>query len=242
MSLLKKIFGKSQEKESDKNDSSVHSHKNEDESNNQEQSPKSGSVRILPRIKVDYSHEIYFNDQSKSFMGNPMPNEFEIPEDQKPIVKPLFEDLILCFAIDEGNNYKILQNNTFKKNPNLNVDILHQVSLNALVEEIGDQIRINGDPNHIIMVTAGGNFEAALILLNNFWEQLHQLLNDNAIVSIPARDLLFICKAGNQEAIQKLREITKGYFDSPDTQGLLSKALYLKEMGTAELKIIEKAF
>jgi uncharacterized protein YtpQ (UPF0354 family) len=120
--------------------------------------------------------------------------------------------------------------------------MLHQISVNALIEEIGEQIKINGDPDHVIMVTAGGNFEAAIILLDNFWEQIHQIIKGNAIISIPAGDLLFICKEGNQEAIQKLRENTKGYFDNPETQGLLSKALYLKESENKELKIIEKTF
>lgn len=240
MSLFKKLFGKS--KEIEREEPTVHNPTEEEQVVNRKKETKGESVRILPRIKVDYSHEIYNDDKSKPFTGNPMPNEMEIPEDQKPIVKSLYEDLILCFAVDQGNSYKILQNEVFKKNPNLNEDLLQQISVNALIEEIGEQIKMNGDPEHIIMVTAGGNFEAAIILLDNFWQQIHQLINGNAIISIPARDLLFICRVGNQEAIQKLREITKGYFDNPETQGLLSKALYLKESGKRELKIIEKTF
>ncbi|GAA3633002.1 DUF1444 family protein [Flavivirga jejuensis] len=240
MNLFKKLSGKSKEIEREK--PTIQSPKDEEQVDNQKQVSKSKSVRILPRIKVNYLHEIYIDDQSKSFTGNPMPNGMEIPEDQKPIVKPLYEDLNLCFAVDEGNSYKILQNEIFEKNPNLNEDILHQISVNTLIEEIGEQIKMNGDPAHIIIVTAGGNFEAAIILLDNFWEQIHQIIKGNAIISIPARDLLFICKEGNQEATQKLREITKGYFDNPETQGLLSKALYLKELGNRELKIIEKTF
>lgn len=242
MSFFKKLFGKTEEQMTDNEDSAIPNTNIENESKNQQKSRKSESVRILPRIKVDYSHEIYANDQLKLFIGNPMPTGIEITEDQKPIVKALYEDLILCFAVDEGNSYKILQNEVFKNNPNLNKDILHQASVNALIEEIGEQIKMNGDPNHIIMITAGGNFEAAIILLDYFWEQMHQIINGNAIISIPARDLLFICKEGNQDAMKKLKEITKGYFDNPDTQGLLSKALYLKEIGKSELKIIERTF
>lgn len=242
MSFFKKLFGKPEEQKTENEDSKVPNTCMENESKNQQESPKGESVRILPRIKVDYSHEIYANDQSKPFTGNPMPNGMEIPEDQKPIVKQLYEDLILCFAVDEENSYKILQNEIFKKNPNLNEDILHQISVNTLIEEIGEQIKMNGDPNHIIMVTAGGNFEAAIILIDNFWEQIHQIINGNAVISIPARDLLFICKEGNQEALEKLKEITKGYFDNPETQGLLSKALYRKETGSSGLKIMETTF
>lgn len=243
MSIFKKFFGKSKEKEIEREVPKVQNPEHEEQHfDNQKQESKGNSVRILPRIKVDYSHKIYVDDQLKSFTGNPMTNQMEIPENQKPIIKPLYEDLILCFAVDEGNSYKILQNEIFEKNPNLNEDILQQISINSLIEEIGEQIKINGDPNHILMVTAGGNFEAAIILIEKFWEQIHQIINGNAIISIPAKDLLFISKEGNQKALDQLREITKGYFDNPETQGLLSKALYLKEIGKNELKIVEKTF
>ena len=242
MSFFKKLFGKSEERKTETKDSPVQNSEKENQPNNKPENQEAKTVNILPRIKVNYSHEIYIDDQSKSFTGNPMAKGIDIPEDQKPITKILYEDLLLCFAIDLGDSYKILQNEVFKKNPNLNIDMLHQVSVNALIGEIGEQIKINGDPNHLLMVTAGGNFEAAIILLDSFWEQIHQQINGNAIISIPARDLLFICKEGNQDALEKLREITKGYFDNPETQGLLSKALYLKEIGKSELKIIEKTF
>lgn len=242
MSFFKKLFGKSEKQKTEKKDSAVENTNVENELSNQQEPPESEAVKVLPRIKVDYSHEIYAGDQSRSFTGNSMPNGIEIPEDQKPIIKHLYEDLVLWFAVDERNNYKILQNEVLNNNPNLNEDILYQLSVDALIEEIGEQIKMNGDPDHIIMITADGNFEAAIILIDNFWEQIHQRLNGNVIISIPARDLLFICKEGNQEAIEKLREITKGYFDNPETQGLLSKALYLKEMGNSELKIVEKTF
>ncbi len=244
MNLFKKLFGRAEEKEIKQEEPIVQNQKKEEQVNNQNESQESmgESVKVLPRIKVDYSHEIYVEDQSKSFSGNSLPEGIEFPENQKPIVKPLYEDLILCFAVDEGNCYKILQKKIFEKNPNLNEDILQEVSVNALIAEIGEEIRVNGDPDDIMMVTAGGNFEAAIILIDNFWEQMHQIIKGNAVIAIPAKDLLFICKEDNQEAIQKLKEITKGYFDNPETQGLLSKALYLKESGNTALKILEKTF
>ncbi|MCI5054497.1 MAG: DUF1444 family protein [Flavobacteriales bacterium] len=200
------------------------------------------SVKILPRIKVNYSHELYANDQAKSFIGNPMPEGVKLTYDQQPITKNLWEDVVLCFAVDKGDRYELLQNDVLEKNPNLNIDLLHQISVNALVEEIGANIQLHGDPNHLLMVTAGGNFEAAIILIENFWEQIYEMIGGNAVIAIPARDLLFICKEGNQEAMAKMKEMTQGYFDNPETQGLLSKALYLKQSGSTGLTYLESAF
>jgi|GEM_PF-2907859 len=237
MSFLKKLFGRSDAKNPSNKTRDVLQQK-EDKSDNQENE----SVGIFPRIKADYSHEIYREDGSKAFTGSPLPDGMNISEDQMPIVKKLYADLMLYFVVDRGNSYEVLQNEILKKNPDLNEDILHQISVNALVHEIGDNIKINGDPDHIVMVTADGNFEAAIILIEGFWEQFHQIINGNAIISIPARDLLFICKEGNNEAIEKLKEITKGYFDNPESAGLISKALYLKEKGKNELTIVETSF
>lgn len=241
MSFFKKLFGKSETK-NPTDPTPIQNNNVPSESRQNPEPPEDEGLTILPRVKVDYSHEIYARDSGRSFTGNPLPAGIELPEDQKPIAKKLYADLILCFAVDEGNSYKILQNELFAKNPNLTEDILHQLSLNGLIEEIGQQIKINGDPKDLLMVTAGGNFEAAIILLDHFWEQMHQLLGGNAVLSIPARDLLFICKQGNHEALGKLRSITKGYFDKPETEGLLSKAIYLKEIGNPSLKILETTF
>ena len=229
------------QKESNQPDNQI-SDFNKNNKENVRDSSKEDSVRILPRIKVDYSHEIYESDKGNIFLGNELPNGINLPENQKPIIKTLYEDLILCFAVDKGQNYELLQKKVLEKNPNLNEDILHQISVNALIEEIGENIKVNGDPNDIVMITAGGNFEAAVILLDNFWEQIHQIFEQNVLISIPAKDLLFICKEDNKEGKKKIKKITKGYFDNPETQGLLSKSIYLRKSGSNKLKIIDTAF
>lgn len=242
MSFLKKLFGKPDKKSAGVKQSPSIAKQQADVDNPEEGQNQGESIKIVPRVKADYAHPIYKSDQAKHFIGNPLPNELKLEEDQQPITKHLFEDLILCFAVDKGDRYEILQNEVLKKNPDLNMDILHQISVNAMIEEIGEQIKMQGDPNQLIMVTAGGNFEAAIILIDFFWEQIHQLLEGDAILAIPARDLLFIGKKGNQKAIDKLKEIINGFFDNPETQGLLSKAIYLKQSGKKELSILDLAF
>lgn len=235
MGLFKTFFGRKEEKE-------IHNQADTSSSIEQPEAGNTKEIKILPRIKVDYSHEIYRSDKGRPFMGNELPNGMEIPDESQPIVKKLYEDLILCFAEDKGTHYELLQNKVIKANTSLNEDILHQACIQALIGEIGDKIKMNGDPGYIIMVTAGGNFEAAIILIENFWEQIHQIFGGNVIVGIPARDLLFICKENNTEAREKLKEIIKSYFDNPDTQGLLSKGIYLMETGKTDLKLIDVAF
>jgi hypothetical protein len=235
MSFLKRLFNKSEKSETPSKEKITSSIENVGQENSRE-------IKIFPRMKVDYSHEIYKSDNGKPFRGNDLPDGMELPEDSLPIAKKLYEDLILCFAEDKGTHYEILQQKVLKNNPSLNEEILHQTCIQALVDEIGDKIKLNGDPEFIVMVTAGGNFEAALLLIETLREQIHQIFEGNVIIGIPARDLLFISKEHNFEAREKLKEIIKSYFDKPDTQGLLSKGIYLMEAGKMDLKLVDVAF
>ncbi|MCB9232114.1 MAG: DUF1444 family protein [Bacteroidia bacterium] len=200
------------------------------------------AVSILPRIKVDYSHPMYKNDAGRDFLGDELPDGVTLSEDQLPITKPLFEDLMVCFAADKGDSYELLQNGILKHNPHLNAEVLYQASIESVIAEIGGEIQVNGDPNHIVMVTAGGNFEATLILVDDFWEQMKSFFGEKMVVAIPAKDLLLICRESNKEAISELKEGVRRLFENPDTHGVLSKGLYLKEVGKREMKLIDQAF
>ncbi len=239
MSIFKKLFGRPEKTPNSEKESTPKSTPDQPEPMTEENSEE---LTILPRIKVDYSHSIYNDDKTSSFKGNPLPEGMVLPDDQKPIVKELWGDLLLCFAVDIGNSYKLLQQNIMTKNPHLSLEALQQVSINALVAEVGQNIKIHGDPNDILMITAGGNFEAALLLVDGLLDQIHDMIQGDAILAIPARDLLFICNSNNKAGVQKIKEMTKGYFDNPETQGLLSKALYLRKKGVPTLVISDTAF
>lgn len=206
------------------------------------QEKKPASVLIYPRIKADYSHPIYASDEGKPFIGRRPDGHVELPHDQQPIIKKLYDDLVLTFAVDRGDNYEIMQNALLESNPHLSEEVLFQASVSTLTQEIGDKIELQGNPEYVVMVTAGGNLEAAIILMDSFWEQVHPLFNGDLVIAVPARDLLFITSAGNTEAIVYLKDLVKGYFENPESQGLLSKGLFLKNEGDPTLKLVEQAF
>ena len=199
-------------------------------------------VTIVPRIKVDYAHQMYASVDDQRFKGNPLPEGVVLQEDQMPITLPLFDDLLLCFAVDRGHSYELLQQNIFAKNPQLSEELLKQYAIAGLVKEIGEQIKIHGDFNHMIMITAGGNFEAAILLLDGLWEQLHEMASSDLILSVPARDLLFVARAGDAQILADMKAKVKKFFDNPATEGLLSKGIYQKEKNSKAFKLLEAAF
>jgi hypothetical protein len=248
MSFIKRLFGKpEQQPEPQQQERQQPEYKQQEQQQQPADNPpqaettdKPKGTVILPRIKVNYSHSMYADDGDKTFKGNEP--GFEIPHEQQPIMQNLYEDLLLCFAVDTGSSYELLQNRILPLNPGLTPEKLYEACVHGLAGEVDGQIKIHGDPEEIVMVTAGGNFEAALILLPYFWEHIHNVMGSEVIAAIPARDLLFITKASNPAAIFKLKNMVKESFENEKTQGLLSKGLYLHTAGQAAMQLKYVAF
>jgi uncharacterized protein YtpQ (UPF0354 family) len=76
------------------------------------------------------------------------------------------------------------------------------------------QIEIHSGPEYS-MITAGGNYEASLLLFEEFWQGDNKLKVDGEIVvAVPARDLLLVTGSRNAGGIRKLREIAQEVFES----------------------------
>ena len=58
----------------------------------------------------------------------------------------------------------------------------------------------------VTVVKAGGNYEACLLLVDDFWTSDKIKVDGEIVVAIPARDLLLITGSGNAAGIAKLRE------------------------------------
>jgi uncharacterized protein YtpQ (UPF0354 family) len=97
---------------------------------------------------------------------------------------------------------------------------------------VAETTKVNGDPEHMMMVTNGGNYEAAMLLADYMWEQLAPHFNGPICVAIPARDLLFVAAKTSHNGMEALRKAVKFYFDeNGDTQGLLVRHIYERENG-----------
>lgn len=197
--------------------------------------------KIFPRLKANYGHEMYKSDLGKKFMGN-SEIKLDIPEKFIPINENIFEDIMMSFIADNGLSYVMLQNEFLELNPNLTIDSLKVLSLNNLISEIRDKIQMHGDVNDVAMITCGGNFEAASILVPKTWENLFSHFGPKIAFCVPANDILYVCKADNKDAILKMKMQINEWFHSEDTQGLISKGIYLKEDGVKGAKLIDASF
>ena len=96
---------------------------------------------------------------------------------------------------------------------------------------ISDQTHINGEPGNAMMVTSGGNYEAAIILSDYICDQFEIILNDSICVAIPANDLLFVTAKQNPEGRKNLIKVVRHYFDDRETVGLIVRHIYERTAG-----------
>ena len=193
--------------------------------------------RIFPRLKANYGHEIYKNDKKRSDTKE----SFKLPEKYQPITINLFDDINLTFIADTGPQYVMLQQDFFDLNPEIDKDKLYVLAVTNLMKEIGDKIEMRTSEDGIGMLTAGGNFEAAIILISGTWDHLHQIFGDKIAFCIPANDLLFVCNAENKKAISKMKNLISKWFKEETTNGLISKGIYLRDQKDQSIKLIDHA-
>jgi uncharacterized protein YtpQ (UPF0354 family) len=59
------------------------------------------------------------------------------------------------------------------------------------------------------MLTAGGNYEASLLLLDDIWDDGSLKVDGEIVVALPARDLLLITGSRNARGIARMRELAR---------------------------------
>ena len=203
MSLLRKLFGKSNANQNDQ----TRSHGNE---------ISIDLNKVYPRIKG-----IFDADNPDTVKTS---NEITVAFSDSPVIKPLAKGIGICYMIDQGNSYQVIQNRHLSDD--LSIEKLHDAALTNMAIAISDKIQLNGDPKNVMMVTNGGNLEAAMILADFLWEQLDPVFNDDICIAIPANDLLFIAGKNCTKGRDTLRSLIKKYFNDKNTTGLIVRHIY----------------
>lgn len=171
-----------------------------------ERNDKINVSQIIPTIKPSN----YFKELKH--------NGIEIPD---LVWENYNEDLIIIYAEDKGNNFKYFNNEEFEK-LNIKKDTLLSFAINNLKNIIPDIQKIGETGDYGL--TAGGDYEASLILLNTLWTKTNFDVDGDIIVAIPNRDLVFITGSNNKTSIQKLKENVDEYYKTGNHP--ISKSFY----------------
>jgi len=62
------------------------------------------------------------------------------------------------------------------------------------------------------MLTAGGNYEASLLLADSIWNQENFPVDGELVTAIPARDVLLITGSNHKEGIDQMRKAVEDIY------------------------------
>jgi uncharacterized protein YtpQ (UPF0354 family) len=165
-------------------------------------------VNIIPVIKpIEYLDEI--NSLTKDGKSFPM------------ITEKYNDQLIIAYAEDSKNSIKYLTEDDFKHLA-ISRDTLKSIALRNF-NKIIPNIQRQGD-NGLFMITAGGDYEASLILLSSIWTKENFPVDGEFIVAIPNRDMLMVTGSKNKIGISKIKEIVADSYKTGNYQ--VSDRLY----------------
>ncbi|MHC0447497.1 DUF1444 family protein [Flavobacterium sp. 3-218] len=143
------------------------------------------SERILPVIK------------DKRFVASL--REMNVDFEESHVFESYNEELFIFYVEDGEHTINYISQSNLKE-INLSIDNLKSIALENLKNCI--KIERHGE-NGFYMVTAGGNYESSLILLN-IWDNENFPINGNFLIGIPTRDILYVTGSKDSENLHKL--------------------------------------
>ena len=154
----------------------------------------------------------------------------ELSEDNSPVSRILAGDLIVMYAEDRDDCFAYLSKKRVRE-LGLSMEDLHDLAVENLGNRVSD-IQVHGDGTSF-MITAGGNFEASLLLHPTLWDGLAEHLVGFPIAAVPARDLLFVAGSESEQGRAFIKE--KAQQELVDNHHALSKRVFIRKDGAWSL-------
>jgi len=134
-------------------------------------------------------------------------NQTNKTSEQVSLVYEKYNDkLVIVYAEDGENGIAYFTTERFKES-GLNRDSLFPIAFRNL-DAVLPKIEMLGEKGYY-MITAGGNYEASLILLTDIWTKENIQVKGDIIITIPTRDLLLVTGSKDPDGIKKMRAVAK---------------------------------
>lgn len=167
--------------------------------------------KIVPIIKpVEYLEETRIEAKK---MG--------VTKDTDGVYEKYNDQLIIVYAEDTDNDIKYLTQDDLKS-LSLKFSSLKALAIKNLDELLTSIKRKDG--GGFYMLVAGGNYEASIILLDNFLTKENFPVDGDIVVAIPNRDMLLITGSNNKAGVSKIKELADNTFNTGNYK--LSNYLY----------------
>jgi uncharacterized protein YtpQ (UPF0354 family) len=161
--------------------------------------------RIVPIIKP-----ISYLDDIKS-----VASKMGATKDIEGVYEKYNDQLIIAYAEDTKNSIRYLTHDDIRA-LSVSEDSIKQIAIRNLDKLLTNIQRKGGDG--VYMLTAGGDYEASIILLDNVLTKESLPVNGDFIIAIPNRDMLLITGSNDKAGISKIKEVAKKSFETGNYQ------------------------
>lgn len=121
------------------------------------------------------------------------------------VSEPLNRELVIVYARDSEKNLSYLTPAEIQQ-AGLKTEDLRKLAVQNLQRML--KVEAKGGKG-IYMMTAGGTYEASLLLFDSIWEEKRMKVEGDYVVAVPSRDLLLITGTGETEGLKKIRDLAR---------------------------------
>lgn len=147
----------------------------------------------------------------------------DFTKENEPINIQVIADLLLFFGIDREDNYELLLRSNLE--PSIDNSTLYNIAVENLNNFLDGKIQVANSNFGGKIIICGYEFEAASFLLFDWLRQeILEMLNDNAVVAIPSKDLVLITKESDKETIEIMKREVDNFYNEGGK--LLSNKLF----------------
>src|SRR6478609_6089826 len=133
----------------------------------------------------------------------------ELSQEDSPIMRNWLGDLIILYAVDEGNRFTLLQYrdlpSTYTEND------LYTIAITNLERDVQFKFLETGFGGYGLV--AGGDHETGSVTLPEVWNWCADQVDDNLVVALPAKDLIMMVPASAPDKIDALKQYVDRTFE-----------------------------
>ncbi len=127
----------------------------------------------------------------------------ELADPSAPVVEALVGSLVVVYAFDEDTRFRMVAQRDLVR-LGVDRDALAVAAYDHLLDRMAD-LQLLDRPDGCGMVRLDGNLESSAILVPQLWHDIGEILGDDVLVAVPARDIVLFCGAGNDAVKPALR-------------------------------------
>lgn len=136
------------------------------------------------------------------------------------------EDLAIVYAEDSPKNIRYLSPEDLNS-AKLNRSELRELACANLKRLLPKMEKVGG--NGVYMITAGGDYDASLLLFDSIWDSEQWDVRGDIVVAVPARDLLLVTGSKDRQGIKKVKNLVEEA--SAGGSYRLTKKLFVRREG-----------